>query len=136
MRISDWSSDVCSSDLLVSTPVLVIPAQPPSSIVLSILPRARTWGSLIRLFRSSRKLATGPNSISQPLSLWSGRTSTYRLAPRVKKEKPAHWPRTRADRKIGVGGRSVSVRVDLGDLLYITTTIINQQQRVRHQERQ
>src|SRR3546814_17969863 len=84
MRISDWSSDVCSSDLLLKD-------------MLGGSPRMRTIcrKSGTRLTASIRLLIATGSSIKSGVM-----TNTVRTPLR--------------DRKCGVSGKSVAVRVDLG----------------------
>src|SRR3546814_3453559 len=82
MRISDWSSDVCSSDLLVDA-----------------------LGRLAAILASHSGTRTMPG---QPgADVLAGRA--FGLGPGAG-QTAAHHP----DRKRGVSGKSVSVRVDLG----------------------
>src|SRR3546814_19885382 len=95
MRISDWSSDVCSSDLCMSwAPML-------ENMVHSPYP-AGGWqsvGKCIRLEASNFICAGG-----KAAARLSQRRRNAALGPRW-------WKR---DRKSVVSGKSVSVRVDLG----------------------
>src|SRR3546814_16380725 len=95
MRISDWSSDVCSSDLLSYT----VPE--PIGIVGIII----TWnGPLISLgMKVCAALAAGNCVICKPAEI---------------------TPFAPEDRKSVVEGKSVSVRVDLGGRRIIKKTQI------------
>src|SRR3546814_19578625 len=92
MRISDWSSDVCSSDLPKDQGFLGRRA----------LRRAGAAGIPFRLFAVAR------DGAADGAPLFSG---PGRLGPA-----PDRWRDNgqRADRKSVVSGMSVSVRVDLG----------------------
>src|SRR3546814_15689723 len=52
MRISDWSSDVCSSDLWVSGLALVL--------LITALPWAGVWGSAFKAARAEMGWVQGP----------------------------------------------------------------------------
>src|SRR3546814_13052819 len=95
MRISDWSSDVCSSDLFPSSYQLASPYLAEDSII-------RVKGSL-------SKDKDQPEIRAQEVSLPD--ISEGPNGPVV-----ISLPSTRctADRKSGVSGKSVSVGVDLG----------------------
>src|SRR3546814_15763666 len=94
MRISDWSSDVCSSDLGFDAPFSADMIRPK---------RIAMFSSLRKLFKSE----PDPREARRPL--WNAVVAAAR-AP--------HWyaeggvPDT--DRQSVVSGKSVSVRVDLG----------------------
>src|SRR3546814_4235223 len=63
MRISDWSSDVCSSDLSHAAPAVTGPAsgaRPASSMPMTILPRS--W--------LSSSSSTKSGTLSSPASPW------------------------------------------------------------------
>src|SRR3546814_15898489 len=97
MRISDWSSDVCSSDLL--------PAQTMGQLSYPMYPVARRAadGSIAR---SVDRQAEGPHL----------RTKN---AARCRQWIGFRWS---ADRKSVVSGKSVSVRVDIGGRRIIKKT--------------
>src|SRR3546814_12274886 len=95
MRISDWSSDVCSSDLLAQEVFL-------------------------RLLRYSEKTAV-ENPLGYLLRIAGNVASEWRERARVSKPHDQEWlddlliePDKEPDRKSVVQGKSVSVRVDLG----------------------
>src|SRR3546814_17475959 len=97
MRISDWSSDVCSSDLVSTTAVCSSVAAATDWFMPSISPmRCVTL--------TSRRPAWLATSTLSSLESW--------LAFIV-------VTASREDRKSVVSGKSVSVRVDLGGRLYI-----------------
>src|SRR3546814_19524144 len=85
MRISDWSSDVCSSDLCPVRPIHPFDRPPGCCDVIQI------WGVTLACGVSARfRLRDG--------MIW--------IALRATSQRP--------DRKSVVSGKSVSVRVDLG----------------------
>src|SRR3546814_15445585 len=87
MRISDWSSDVCSSDLPEDIGQFVDPAGPrPRPVGLPTANRGNANRHQVRQFALRHRL----------------------------REAKSHHPRTEADRKSVVEGKSVEVRVDLG----------------------
>src|SRR3546814_18608324 len=86
MRISDWRSDVCSSDLPQSHP----------DLRSGRTGGVRAW----RIHASWHRRATGPGAVSVPAC---AKTMPYALC----------LPRS-GDRKSVVKGKRVSVRVDLG----------------------
>src|SRR3546814_19844384 len=100
MRISDWSSDVCSSDLQV-----------PSG--KKSLPRVRLKVSHVRSTCSFIPLASRRGRISSSVTTEFARTS-----PCLKASGPSvNGLRTvseHTDRKSGVEGKRVSVKVDTG----------------------
>src|SRR3546814_8859268 len=55
MRISDWSSDVCSSDLWK-----------PSHCMSLLMASMYSWSSLAGLVSSKRRLHSPPNSLARP----------------------------------------------------------------------
>src|SRR3546814_21102930 len=97
-RISDWSSDVCSSDLLMILP-LTRPAsefQPTWSPILNLpvmsFVSARSW----RYWHARRQCGVIPGpGMPAPANRWA------------------------SDRKSVVEGKRVSVRVDLGGRVFI-----------------
>src|SRR3546814_17242456 len=118
MRISDWSSDVCSSDL--STALLGRLADPES------LHRARCWGLSLRL---GLRITGGPAHELKHIELSRGDGVLLMQLPSSKKmlygEAIGRRHRTLAnamaleakvplDRKRAVWGKSVSVTVELG----------------------
>src|SRR3546814_12143782 len=105
MRISDWSSDVCSSDL------------PPSASILWVA----GWGSgQVPL----QKIALS-RFLEQTLSrCWN---STVRAPKLPRSEEGAKEGAKEGDRKSVVEGKSVSVRVDLGGRRIIKKKTQNKQ---------
>src|SRR3546814_17187990 len=91
MRISDWSSDVCSSDLLASLPAAVRQA------VQDFYRANEDW--LARVLEQGAR----EGSLRVPGDLRTAARSTF-----------AALPGSLVDRKSVVSGKSVSVRVDLG----------------------
>src|SRR3546814_16358525 len=107
MRISDWSSDVCSSDLLLS--------------------RYADSGRDCHLVLRLRSRNTRPTRHSCTLLVWR-----HAVPLRVASPHPAcscHLRRcariNREDRKSVVKGKSVSVRVDIGGRRNIQKTSAN-----------
>src|SRR3546814_11740706 len=91
MRISDWSSDVCSSDLHGSTTPTAFPVNGPLSLACS------------KSFPASRP----PYRLARPEVACSGR-------PGITLVPTTSAPRRCGDRKSVVLGKRVAVRVDLG----------------------
>src|SRR3546814_18378800 len=95
MRISDWSSDVCSSDLAMRTPL--------------------PWSC-------SAPTRRGPSHTKRKPPWHAALQDYYRSFPRWPGPQPPEWPRTAirrdflpfADRQSVASGKSVSVLVDLG----------------------
>src|SRR3546814_16909814 len=85
MRISDWSSDVCSSDLL------------PWRFQITVRGNVRHT----RRCRRTRILGAGHQIFEQALAAALAAAAGFAIA-------------TQADRKSVASGKSVSVRVDLG----------------------
>src|SRR3546814_15939766 len=101
MRISDWSSDVCSSDLLAVMPV------PPVKIIIGL----RHWMNRapVRVVRGDDAL-DGGEAIIKPAG---GFMQIVEQALVICGKGGSGLP-AREDRKSVVLGKSVSVRVDLG----------------------
>src|SRR3546814_17089970 len=93
LRISDWSSDVCSSDLLVRDYLV------------------RSLGEIGRAAEDDRRLARACDRAAVPLFL-----ARHEQIEREVRESAVGRDRQfeRIDRKSVVSGKSVSVRVDLG----------------------
>src|SRR3546814_13124649 len=100
MRISDWSSDVCSSDLLVAD--------------ARSARRSRVEREIARLER----ILTHTRS---RIVIWRARLGLCRNASGVL-EKVADLRRRLADRQSVVEGKRGSVRVDLGGRLILKKT--------------
>src|SRR3546814_14887120 len=100
MRISDWSSDVCSSDLLLTRYLVVSRlaapgAQEPAEATRPLVARAcscQSWDDLLASYEEARQ------SVDQR---WQAIVEQYGEAED-------------GDRKSVVEGKSVSVRVELG----------------------
>src|SRR3546814_19703487 len=109
MRISDWSSDVCSSDLHLFARRLGDLADGPRDRSRS---ECVTSSNLRRL-----EAPQGWSSRRQPLVKAGGqekeRMTNEQLATNRESARPVSQAE-RADRKSVVSGKSVSVRVDLG----------------------
>src|SRR3546814_13680018 len=121
MRISDWSSDVCSSDLLWSRagPAGDAARPPPLPPVAPRAAQLRSAGDDPRLGEQRRLVVEGPaRDRHRPLQLrlLIGFGAAHHLG-RLRRE-----PRHRRDRKLVVEGKSVSVRVDLGGSRIIKQT--------------
>src|SRR3546814_12479111 len=99
MRISDWSSDVCSSDLLRRLPQQGGHA-PKVQGLLAIMPASSS--------QPARRLDL---NLARQFSGWSRSTSATCQANWAP---VAARPSQNGDRKSDVEGKSVSVRVDLG----------------------
>src|SRR3546814_20224351 len=84
MRISDWSSDVCSSDLM------------------SVRPRNMPGNTEVGLIWSASPLT---NIAARPMAKMRAGRGVSAIS---------RWRATSQDRKSVVKGKSVSVRVDLG----------------------
>src|SRR3546814_16501070 len=101
MRISDWSSDVCSSDLLRVLSVGSDALMPLlHAAITSSGPETRNIGAAITGSRSRRLNSSIVTGIATS-------TGISRLRSRWHADE-------RTDRKSVVSGKSVSVRVDLG----------------------
>src|SRR3546814_13213981 len=96
MRISDWSSDVCSSDLEFEEPLR-----------LRIRARARRGARMLEVVR--QLLQPLQSALQARGGLGQGELRTERVEIGAAQVEAA-----RADRKSVVSGKSVSVRVDLG----------------------
>src|SRR3546814_13077860 len=93
MRISDWSSDVCSSDLLSILTGIVYPSG-----------HSETKGYIVE--GVELESAAGPAEAAvQPIAAFMATANPAKGEAQFKKC---------ADRKSVVSGKSVSVRVDLG----------------------
>src|SRR3546814_18770125 len=91
MRISDWSSDVCSSDLRIS----------------------RFHAVPLRTVNVTRKTAEQSRSLAKNTIGWRMRSASFPWTP-SRRPIPAIPACRWGDRKSVVSGKSVSVRVDLG----------------------
>src|SRR3546814_15964610 len=104
MRISDWSSDVCSSDLLIvfacvmlpDTRVAPVPLRASAILKLALHP---TFG----LFLGTAALLAGSHAVLYAFG-------------------SLHWRAAGIDRKSVVLGKSVQVRLDLGGRRFIKNT--------------
>src|SRR3546814_16645882 len=96
MRISDWSSDVCSSDLRDDSP----------------LDAVDETGEIAELGRRRRQLR--PTRQSQRLALVEALDLGERVDLGLDQVGDAREHRRPLDRKSVVSGKSVSVRVDIG----------------------
>src|SRR3546814_14713915 len=100
MRISDWSSDVCSSDMVVMALVL-------TAFIILVTEFASNVASASGFMPvvAGLMIATGadPPLLAMPTAIAASWASCCRRAP----------PPT-PDRKSVLSGKSVSVRVDLG----------------------
>src|SRR3546814_12336900 len=105
MRISDWSSDVCSSDLVGGSVMLAVPPA-----LLDVL--RLTAGAEVGLAVDNGRLVVEPKARPR-----------YTMAELLAS---SDYSQTQPDRKSVVEGKSVSVRVDLGG-----RRIIKKKQQVR-----
>src|SRR3546814_14835097 len=105
MRISDWSSDVCSSDL---TSRISLP-QPPSSFALFFAPRFAMEISVLDCFDDNEGLRPGMVVGQRQMDMRAVSRRGHLREPFGR----SAGQRER-DRKSAVSGKSVSVRVDLG----------------------
>src|SRR3546814_18855639 len=96
MRISDWSSDVCSSDLLALVEMSEYGARYPHALSGGQQQRVALARTLV--YRPSLLL------LDEPLSNLDAKL----------RERARTWLRHLQERKRAVSGKSVSVRVDLG----------------------
>src|SRR3546814_13453426 len=101
MRISDWSSDVCSSDLL-------------KAYQDSYRSNAEEWDALTS--KTAQYIILGLSSIPAVSAAVKGSRIPAALLGIAGIEGPSYIESQRdwKDRKIVVSGKSVSVRVDLG----------------------
>src|SRR3546814_18722727 len=99
MRISDWSSDVCSSDLLVVERLGAVRDRE--------VPERAVVGQLAQVFAAGRPHVYGGchHALGRPVDLV---------------DRPAHPLGRSGDRKSVVQGKGVSVRVDLGGRGFLT----------------
>src|SRR3546814_19410397 len=109
MRISDWSSDVCSSDLLIGK-------RWPGDVGG---PHEPTRNSSARHRRGARR---------------HRRLHAPRL-DRVAGAGAGDHPREGGDRESGVEGKSVSVRVELGGCSNIKKTMVSECSQINRQEK-
>src|SRR3546814_20214746 len=107
MRISDWSSDVCSSDLLI------LPSSGGALVFgmdwLPLIGRRteRTAYRAARQYKATHLVLDGPQAAAVGLAI---------------------VPSAHGDRRSGVSGTSVSVRVDLGGRRLINNKMCNDNQ--------
>src|SRR3546814_14354789 len=105
MRISDWSSDVCSSDLLQRKCFAAVGVKP----AIAVRRRALPWTAGLSLRTGWRKRTAWRYPRRSGMPRRSGQpagTSWFAAHSSVQAEEP--------DRKRVVSGKSESVRVDLG----------------------
>src|SRR3546814_16180494 len=112
MRISDWSSDVCSSDLL--TPEYI----EASHLDWQIFPNSIYLHGAIDSVIWYRFRPNGHDPDSCIMDVWSLERYAEGKQPPLKREFYADWRETEAkggrDRRRVETGQRVSVRVDLG----------------------
>src|SRR3546814_18349209 len=109
MRISDWSSDVCSSDL--AQPLAKWPTASSFSLVRSASVEPKD-SSIISFSRPVGFCPAGARLDQK--KLW------FHTCPALLNRPLSPLSRARRDRKSVVSGKSVSVRVDLGGRRIIT----------------
>src|SRR3546814_14446539 len=108
MRISDWSSDVCSSDLFAAPRTVVIGQQIDEKRDLLFLPRVKHWDYLTRALICRSLWGWSRNIMAQrPRQFWRG--SIVALAAVSLVLPPAPAPSTRSDSL-----RDLSVRQAVG----------------------
>src|SRR3546814_20198228 len=110
MRISDWSSDVCSSDRIRQEPTF------PTGCAA----RQKTGtGQLHRRYNADRCPGSGPSSNAVYGARFGEEPSSYGGPERPGPGRSAAPVSARARKRV-VWGKSVSVRVDFGGRLIIT----------------
>src|SRR3546814_15571265 len=136
MRISDWSSDVCSSDLLYGVRPQRPPARARSPFAVDDL-RRRQRCRLLRHARGQRRRRDrglsrahrqGDADAQMGLRLLA-EPPAVRDAGAVARRDARIQEAPNPDRKSGVSGKSVSVRVDLGGRRIITKKQLKTTQR-------
>src|SRR3546814_13419379 len=105
MRISDWSSDVCSSDLVFAIS---------SASARLLRPKSKRTVLSANSTKCSYLQKKTPPPRTLKVAAHRSVSSSIALAP--SERLPV---RKTSDRKSGVSGKSVSVRVDLGGRLII-----------------
>src|SRR3546814_16634484 len=119
MRISDWSSDVCSSDLGSQWRSIVPPRLLRTLRSISKVPKlVRSGATTMPVPPLSRQLSRNLRSSASPSScvhLTSTRPLSFDSAPCL----TALVARSLKARKSVVEGKSVSLRVDLGGRRYL-----------------
>src|SRR3546814_15461668 len=114
MRISDWSSDVCSSDLARASRRCLTQSTASSPPISK-----RNIEDCRRASPSPSIAAGGDDKLSHART--SHMATAWRCLDRgvgVEPCRPLHWRSHGTDRKWVVWGKSVSVRVDLGGLRF------------------
>src|SRR3546814_13598357 len=124
MRISDWSSDVCSSDLLSPCGALVERHDPDRYLASLFAPEAQRE-DLFALYAFNYEVAKTAEVVSEPMigqirlqwwreslaGIYEGRARQHEVVQPL-----AHAVAARAlpDRKSAVSGKGVGVRVEFG----------------------
>src|SRR3546814_18115196 len=108
MRMSDWSSDVCSSDLVLSPRSVSVPAPFLTRLPLPLMTPEKLW-------RASVSVRVPPPERIRPSSS-PEMDSMVRSLPSRSRVGGAPPP----DRKGVVAGKSVSDRCNLGGGLFLT----------------
>src|SRR3546814_18956034 len=114
MRISDWSSDVCSSDLAVVDAGFALVADPAQGVLLPL--RVVALGEVLARMGAARLLAVlggddGGQRLAEQVLQLEGLDQVGVSDPRAVADLDGG---ERGDRKSVVEGTSVSVRVDIG----------------------
>src|SRR3546814_20134785 len=121
MRISDWSSDVCSSDLILAYGTEAqkqrwLPAMAHGDRIGAIAMTEPGAGSDLQAIRTSgRRVAGGFRLSGQKTFISNGQTAT--LVALVARTEPEHGARAR---KTAGEGKRGSVRLDTGGRRIIT----------------
>src|SRR3546814_14317235 len=123
MRISDWSSDVCSSDLFIATHVSIrtsdtssSPLEPPSQAYRTLSYHARPEGHASAASVYGLAPLHLPRRTTRSVSYYAFFNGWLLLS-----QPPACL--CLPDRKSVVSGKSVSVRVDLGGRRFLNTKL-------------
>src|SRR3546814_15688509 len=121
MRISDWSSDVCSSDLVGIGEAGVIVGLRLGKQHPHRLDQAQPDDAADRGARGRVDAVRGERFLDRAADVG---LAVDERAIAIEDREPVHQPRRRprSDRKRVVLGKSVSVRVDLGDRRHLKTT--------------
>src|SRR3546814_12278417 len=123
MRISDWSSDVCSSDLLRDRPVTI---ETLSAVSLDKLPAAEAATWLDRELVTDSPTPLRDAGFGREVSAAQAVRRQWLVAEQLAEEqggRVVYRPGMLADRKSVVEGKSVAVRGGLGGVRIIKKKI-------------